>query len=139
MSINRINKLLAVATAIAAATIAELKAGSASLADEGATGSSDPNTVLLSVAKGRPSGLYSPGTMVTIVADAAPKGSRFTGWKGDKEILANFTLATTTAIVPFRAVHISANYSEVLQTPAPPTATATRTRTATPATTHWGG
>jgi Divergent InlB B-repeat domain len=143
MNINKISKLLALATVLAAATVAELKAGSAFLEGDGAIGSGDPNTVLLTVAKGGPSGLYSPGTKVTVIADAAPKGTHFTGWTGDVEILANPSLATTTAIVPFMAVRISANYSEILETPAPsPTPTsanATPNPTPSPTTVHWGG
>jgi Divergent InlB B-repeat domain len=53
------------------------------------------------------------GTLVTVTADAAPAGTHFAGWTGDVEILANPSLPTTTATIPFMAVKITATYSAV--------------------------
>ena len=63
------------------------------------------------------------GTLVTVTADAAPTGTHFAGWTGDVEILANPSLPTTTATIPFMPVTITATYTAPA-TPSPATPTA---------------
>lgn len=64
----------------------------------------------LRVERGAGSGSYAPGTMVRVTADPAPAGQQFAGWTGDIVILANPSLATTTAIIPSMDVSITATY-----------------------------
>ena len=47
--------------------------------------------------------------MVTVSAEPAPAGRQFAGWTGDIAILANPTIATTTA-TPSIDVSIAAEY-----------------------------
>ena len=51
------------------------------------------------------------GTLVTVTADAAPPGTHFVGWLGDVDVLANPSLPTTTATIPFVPVTITATYT----------------------------
>ena len=57
----------------------------------------------------------------------APTGTRFTGWKGDVQILADPRSPATTAMVPFTPVTVTATYSDDSQDPAALTAGATVT------------
>jgi alpha-amylase len=94
-------------------------AGDSVFAEEESTpSSSDPTAVSLTVEGGKPSGRFAAGTEVTVRADAPPSGRRFTGWEGDVQILADPSSPTTTAMVPFTPVTITATYSEDLQDPA---------------------
>jgi hypothetical protein len=66
------------------------------------------------------------GTLVTVTADAPPPGTHFVGWSGDVTILANPSLSTTTATIPFLPVTITATYTAPAMnlSPAPSPATA---------------
>jgi alpha-amylase len=102
-------------------------AGSVFSEEEGTPSSDDPTAVSLTVKEGKPSGRYTPGTRVTVRADAPPSGTRFTGWKGDVQILADRRSPTTTAIVPFTPVTVTATYGADSQDPATLTAGAAAT------------
>ena len=103
---NRPCKLLFVAMTVAAATISVLPG------QETTPVSSEP-TLSLTVENGNHSGKYAAGTLVTVSADASKDGSQFARWTGDVEILANPSLPTTTATIPFMAVKITATYTTV--------------------------
>ena len=62
----------------------------------------------LKVENGTGNGSYAPGTMVTVSAEPAPAGQQFAGWTDEIAILANPTIATTTA--PSIDVSIAAEY-----------------------------
>ncbi len=101
------NKLLFVAMTVAAATISVLPG------EETTTAANEATTSSLTVENGIPSGNYAAGTLVTVSADAPEAGAQFAGWTGDVEILANPSLPTTTATIPFMAVKITATYTTV--------------------------
>ena len=65
------------------------------------------------------------GMLVTVTADTAPPGTHFVGWSGDVTILANPSLSTATATIPFMPVTITATYTAPATnlTPAPGPAT----------------
>jgi hypothetical protein len=111
---RRTSKLLFAAMAVATAAISALPG------EETTTASSDPTKVSLTVEKGNPSGSYAAGTVVTISAEAPKAGAQFAGWTGDVAILANPSLPTTTATVPFMAVTVTATYTAPA-TDSPPT------------------
>jgi Divergent InlB B-repeat domain len=73
--------------------------------------SSDPTKLILTVEEGTASGNYAAGEQVTVSANAPKTGAQFAGWKGDVAILANPSLPTTTATIPFIAVTITATYT----------------------------
>jgi hypothetical protein len=108
-AMNSINKLF-VAIAVAAMTMAELRAGSAFLGEEATPAAGRATKVLLTVKHGKPSGTYTPGAQVLVHADAAPIGTKFLVWAGDVEILADPASPTTTATIPFTAVTLTATY-----------------------------
>ncbi len=108
---NRNSKLFVAAMAVAAASIAGLKAGSASYVEESTPTSNAPTKYSLTVEKGKPSDNYEAGTLVSVVANAAPAGAEFAGWTGDIAILANPFLPKTTATIPYMAVTITATYT----------------------------
>ena len=87
---KRTCKLLVVAMAVSALSIAGLKAGS-----------NEPAAVSLTVENGKPSGSFKTGTQVVVSADAPPIGAQFVGWTGDVAILANPFLPKTTATIPY--------------------------------------
>lgn len=105
MIMNTASKLLFVAMAVAAATIAALPG------QDQTTASSDPTKFSLTVEQGTPSGNYAAGTLVTVSADAPKAGTQFAGWIGDVTILANPSLPTTSATIPYMAVTITATYT----------------------------
>ena len=111
MTIMNISKLLVVALAVSAATVTGLKAGSTSQGEESTPASSDPTKYSLTVENGKPSDNYEAGTLVSVVANAAPAGAEFAGWTGDIAILANPFLPKTTATIPSMAVTITATYT----------------------------
>jgi Divergent InlB B-repeat domain len=94
----------------AALMVSGAKASSIDLA-EAPTEPGDSSKVALIVEQGKPSGSYDPGTQVVVSADAPASGAQFISWTGDIEILANPSLAVTTATIPFRAVKITATYT----------------------------
>lgn len=108
---NRTSKLLVVAMAVAAASIAGLKAGSTSQKEQSSPASSDASASSLTVENGKPSGSYRTGTQLVVSADAPPIGAQFAGWTGDIAILANPFLPTTSATIPCMAVTITATYT----------------------------
>jgi hypothetical protein len=111
--IKRICKLFVIAVTVMAGTV---------FPEEESTHSpSDPTAVSLTVKRGKPSGRYAAGAQVTIRADAPPTGTRFTGWKGDVQILADPRSPATTATVPFTPVTVIATYSDDSQDSATPT------------------
>jgi hypothetical protein len=111
MLMKRTITLFGVATMALAATIAGLKAGSTAYVAEPMPSSNTPFTFLMSVVNGKPSGSYESGTLVRVVADAAPAGSEFAGWTGDIAILSNPFLPKTTAMIPYQDVTITATYA----------------------------
>lgn len=123
---NRITKLFVVALGAAAAIINGLEAGSSSYGEESTPASLEPIKFPLTVEKGKPSGRYEAGTLVTVAADAAPAGAQFARWTGDVAILANPFLAKTSATIPYMAVTITATYSA-------PETTSTAPETTSPA------
>ena len=100
---NRPTKLFFVAMAFAATAFSESMTG-------------------LTVNNGTASG-DEAGTLVTVTAAAAPAGTHFVSWSGDVDILANPSLPTTTATIPFMPVTITATYTAPA-TPSPATPTA---------------
>ena len=92
-------------------------AGPAFPQDEATPALSEPTAASLTVARGKPSGRYAAGTQVTVSGDVPPPGAHFTGWTGDVQILADPRSATTTAMVPFTPVTITATYSADSQDP----------------------
>ena len=88
---NRLTKLFFVAMAFAATAFSGSMAG-------------------LTVNNGTASG-DETGTLVTVTAAAAPAGTQFVGWSGDVTILADPSLSTTTAMIPFMPVTITATYT----------------------------
>ena len=75
---NRTSKLLVVALAVAAATVTGLKAGSTSQGEESTKYS-------LTVENGKPSDNYEAGTLVSVVANAAPAGAEFRAGQGHRD------------------------------------------------------
>ena len=72
-----------------------------------------PGTHTLKVNKGRGSGRHVAGDMVTVTADAPPRGKKFAGWSGDIQVLANPSISPTTATMPSIDVTVSATYADV--------------------------
>ena len=108
----------------AAVMVSGAKASLVDLA-EASTETGDSSKVALIVEHGKPSESYDPGTQVVVTANAPPPGAQFVSWTGDVEILANPSLAVTTATIPFMAVKISATYTA-------PAATATQPEASSP-------
>jgi Divergent InlB B-repeat domain len=113
---NKSSKLFLVTMAVAAATMS---------AQETTTASSDPTKFSLTVQNGNSSGNYAAGVLVTVSADAPKAGAQFAGWTGDVAILANPSLPTTTATIPFMAVTITATYTAPAGNLTPPPGPAT--------------
>ena len=114
------------AMAAAAASLTGIMAGSASYWEKSMPASDDPIIkFLLTIEKGKPSGSYPVGSLVTVVADAAPAGAQFAGWTGDVAILANPFLPETSATIPYMAVTITATYTAPVATYTAPVATYT--------------
>ena len=67
-------------------------------------------THLLTVINGTGTGDYTEGTRVTVSANAPASGQEFDRWTGDWQILDNPLTPTTTALMLFRDLAISANY-----------------------------
>ena len=63
----------------------------------------------LTVAGGTGSGVYPPGTVVTITASAPPAGEVFSRWTG--ATVADATAARTTLTMPAAATRVKANYT----------------------------
>jgi PA14 domain/Divergent InlB B-repeat domain len=72
---------------------------------------SRPEAQTLTVNNGTGSGSYDPGTTVLVRANAPPAGKHFAAWAGDTAILSNQFLATTSALMPWRDVAITATYA----------------------------
>jgi hypothetical protein len=133
-NMNRSSKQFAIAMAVAAATITGLKADALSQGKQ-PPASSDPTKFSLSVNNGNSSGTYAAGTQVTVSAEVPKPGAKFTCWTGDVAILANPSLPTTTATIPFMAVTITANFAAPANSspalgPTTPTKPATKSRPA---------
>jgi len=67
----------------------------------------------LTVDKGSGSGNYTPGTQVTVKANAPDEGEKFERWMEDYQILLEPRDSTTTATIPFQDVKIAAIYSDL--------------------------
>jgi hypothetical protein len=79
-------------------------------------GAAPPVTYTLTVvngtlANGTSSGSYAAGTVVTIVANAAPSGQQFQSWSGAS--VANASASTTTLTMPAANTMVTAGYSAV--------------------------
>jgi hypothetical protein len=73
-----------------------------------------PITYTLTVVGGSGSGAYAAGTVVPIVAGAAPSGDVFTDWTG--ATVANSTSSSTTLTMPAAATTVTANYRPITYT-----------------------
>jgi len=70
-------------------------------------------TYNLTVNSGTGDGNYTAGTIVNIVADAAPSGQEFDAWTGDVSGVADISAASTTLVMPASAVSITATYQDI--------------------------
>ena len=70
---------------------------------------SRPGAHTLTVNNGTGSGSYDPGTSVLVSAREPLPGEAF-AWTGDRQILANWLMPTTSALMPSRDVSITATY-----------------------------
>ena len=68
-----------------------------------------PGAYTLTVNNGTGSGSYDPGTSVLVSAREPLPGEAF-AWTGDRQILANWLMPTTSALMPFQDVAITATY-----------------------------
>ena len=95
------------------------EASPASPALEVATEAAPVTTYLVTVNGGTGGGSYAEDATVTITADAAPDGQRFTGWTVDAGgvILTNASSATTTFTMPAQAVTVTANFETIITPP----------------------
>ncbi len=73
---------------------------------------SRPGAYILTVNNGTGSGSYDPGTTVLVSAREPVPGETF-AWAGDRQILANWLLPTTSGLMPSRNVAITATYGAV--------------------------
>ncbi len=64
----------------------------------------------LTVTNGTGGGTYSPGTVVSIAANAAPANQVFDKWVGQTANIANINLPNTTIHIPFSSVTVIATY-----------------------------
>ena len=71
---------------------------------------SRPEAHTLTVSNGTGSGMHDLGETVPVSANAPPPGQHFAVWTGDREILANWLIPTTSALMPPRDVAITATY-----------------------------
>lgn len=94
-------------------------AAQASLALEVTTEAAPVTIYLVTVNGGIGGGSYAEDATVTITADAAPDGQRFTGWtvNAGGVILTNASNATTTFTVPAQAVIVTANFETIITPP----------------------
>ena len=67
----------------------------------------------LTVENGSGSDSYTPGTKVTVTADAPPKDQIFDSWIYDYQILVSRKDSTTIATIPYQDVKIRATYSDL--------------------------
>ncbi len=79
----------------------------------------DPAAHVLTVNSGSGGGNYVAGTIVKVHAEPAPPGKQFERWIDDWVILAHPMMATTTAIMPYQDVTITAAYSDLQHTHSP--------------------
>uniref|UniRef100_UPI0011466BFE InlB B-repeat-containing protein n=1 Tax=Allomuricauda sp. CP2A TaxID=1848189 RepID=UPI0011466BFE len=70
-------------------------------------------TYALTVNNGGGDGAYEPGTVVNIVADAAPTGEQFEAWTGDIASVTDINSASTTVTMPSSNVNLTATYSPI--------------------------
>ena len=77
-------------------------------------------THALTVTEGTGNGNYTEGTRVRVSASAPASGQEFDRWTGDWQILDNPLSPTTTALMLFRDLAISASYREKQHDPTPP-------------------
>ncbi len=73
--------------------------------------STNPAARRLTVTGGTGGGFYEAGTTIAVRANPAPSDGLFLGWTGDTTILANPSLAATSATMPSVAVSVTATYS----------------------------
>ncbi|WFB37420.1 choice-of-anchor Q domain-containing protein [Kiritimatiellota bacterium B12222] len=69
----------------------------------------------LTVNSGSGEGAFEAGSVVTIVADAAPDGQVFDTWTGDVTHLADTSSATTTVTMPANSVSVTATYQDAAE------------------------
>ncbi len=75
-----------------------------------ATYKDEDTRFFLNVTSGSGSGQYSPGEVVTIVANTAPDGKVFEGWTGDVNRLADADSPSTTVSMPSANMSVAASY-----------------------------
>ncbi len=68
---------------------------------------------LLTVNNGTGGGEYTAGTVVEIVAGAAPEGQEFDAWTGDTIHVDDVNSATTTVTMPAEAIAVTATYRDI--------------------------
>ena len=72
-----------------------------------------PVTYTVTVVNGTGSGEYEEGATVAITADAPAQGKQFSGWTSADVTFADATAATTTFVMPAKAVTVTANYEDI--------------------------
>ena len=72
-----------------------------------------PQSHALTVNSGTGSGTYLEGTVVAILANAAPSGYLFSVWTGDVATVANASSGSTTITMPARSAQVTATYLQV--------------------------
>jgi len=72
-----------------------------------------PVTYTVTVVNGSGSGEYEEGATVAITADAPAQGKQFSGWTSADVTFADATAATTTFVMPAKAVTVTANYEDI--------------------------
>jgi NAD dependent epimerase/dehydratase family enzyme len=70
-------------------------------------------TYSLTVNSGTGDGNYTAGTVVNIVADAAPSGQEFDAWTGDVSGIADVNSSITALTMPASATSVSATYKDL--------------------------
>ena len=71
------------------------------------------NNHTLSVINGSGDGDYEEGTVIDIVADAAPNGQQFAGWSGNISYVADANSASTFVTMPATNISVTASYEDV--------------------------
>ena len=96
------------------AIVADVNAASTSItmpaANATVTATYKPREYTLTVNSGSGDGNYPAGTVVNLVADAAPAGQQFDKWTGDVAMVANVNAASTSITMPAANATVTATY-----------------------------